>query len=560
VPATTVPDAAAAAPARGRSGAPRRRDAVAGAVAAAVALATGELVAAADTSGVSLVTAVGDEVIDRFAASLKDLAVALFGTNDKVALIVGIVLTSLALGAALGRASRDRPWVGPAGFTAFGLLGGWAFQRAALTSAAVGWVAGVVAAGAGAAALIALLRLASPPSAAARAPAVASPPPGQPTDGVAIPGGLVAAPRSAGAPTVGRPDRRRFLVTAGALGAGAAGAALLSRRVRGPDPAVAAREAITLPRPGEALPVPGEPDFAVDGLSPYVTPTEEFFRIDTALAIPRIDPGRWQLSVTGMVDEPLRLSYDELLALSAVEVPVTLQCVSNEVGGDLVGNAVWQGVPLADLLYRAGVQAGATQVVGRSVDGFTAGFPTELATDGRTALVAYAMNGEPLPTRHGFPARLVVAGLYGYVSATKWLEEIQLARWEDVDGYWIPRGWSKEGPIKVTSRIDVPRRGAELIPGTVAVAGVAWAPDRGIGAVEVSVDDGPWTACTLGDAASDETWVQWHLAWDAPPGEHVLRVRATTLDGEVQTAAVAPPAPDGATGHHARRVRVQPTT
>jgi DMSO/TMAO reductase YedYZ molybdopterin-dependent catalytic subunit len=341
------------------------------------------------------------------------------------------------------------------------------------------------------------------------------------------------------------------------MGAGAAGAALLSRRLQGPDVVTAARRAVTLPRPGEAVPVPTEPRFGVEGLSPYVTPTEDFFRIDTALSIPRIDPGRWELRVSGLVDRPFALSYDDLLALDSIEVPVTLQCVSNEVGGRLVGNAVWQGVPLAGLLDRAGRRPAATQVVGRSVDGFTAGFPTELALDGRTALVAYAMNGEPLPARHGFPARLVVAGLYGYVSATKWLEEVQLARWEDVDGYWIPRGWSKEGPVKVTSRIDVPRGGADLEAGTVAVAGLAWAPDRGIGAVEVSVDDGPWTACTLGDAASDETWVQWHLAWEAPPGEHVLRVRATTLDGEVQTGALAPPAPDGATGHHARRVRVR---
>lgn len=556
MPLTTDPGAEAVAPARPAVRAARRRDALAGTVAAAVALATGELVVAADGSGVSLVTAVGDEVIDRFAASLKDLAVALFGTNDKAALVVGIVLTSLALGAVLGRATRGRPWVGPAGFAVFGLLGGWAFQRAPLTSAPVGWVAAAVAAGAGTAALIVLLRLAA---AARPAPtSTGGPLPSTPTDGVAIPGGLAAAPRTAGAPAVGRPDRRGFLVTAGAMGAGAAGAALLSRRLQGPDLVAAARKAVTLPPPGDDVAVPGEPPFVVDGLSPYVTPTEDFFRIDTALAIPRVDPGRWELAVTGLVDQPFALSYDELLALDSIEVPVTLQCVSNEVGGHLVGNAVWQGVPLADLLDRAGLQPAATQVIGRSVDGFTAGFPTELAFDGRTALVAYAMNGEPLPARHGFPARLVVAGLYGYVSATKWLDEIQLARWEDVDGYWIPRGWSKEGPIKVTSRIDVPRGGADLVAGTVAVAGVAWAPDRGIAAVEVSVDDGRWMACTLGDAASDETWVQWHLAWEAPPGEHVLRVRATTLDGEVQTDAVAPPAPDGATGHHARRVRVQP--
>jgi DMSO/TMAO reductase YedYZ molybdopterin-dependent catalytic subunit len=231
--------------------------------------------------------------------------------------------------------------------------------------------------------------------------------------------------------------------------------------------------------------------------------------------------------------------------------------VSNEVGGDLVGNAVWQGVPLPVLLDRAGVQDDATQIVGHSVDGFTAGFPTELAGDGRTALVAYAMNGELLPPRHGFPARLVVAGLYGYVSATKWLSRIELARQEDVDGYWITRGWAKDGPIKLASRIDVPRNGADVVAGPTAIAGVAWAPTRGVGAVEVQVDDGEWQPAMLGTAASDETWVQWHLAWDAPPGRHRLRVRAVDGDGRRQIEADAPPAPDGATGLHTRTVTVR---
>ena len=190
-----------------------------------------------------------------------------------------------------------------------------------------------------------------------------------------------------------------------------------------------------------------------------------------------------------MVDRPFTISYDELVAMATTEDTVTLQCVSNEVGGNLVGNAVWQGVPLAELLERAGVQDGATQIVGRSVDDFTAGFPTEVGLDGRTALVAVGMNGEPLPAVHGFPARLVVAGLYGYVSATKWLREIELTTWEDFDGYWVPRGWSKEGPIKTMSRIDVPRSGATLDAGPQAIAGVAWAPPGGIEKVEVQVDD-----------------------------------------------------------------------
>ena len=290
----------------------------------------------------------------------------------------------------------------------------------------------------------------------------------------------------------------------------------------------------------------------IAGLSPYITPTSDFYRIDTALQTPQVDVASWELRITGMVDAPYTLTYDELLAFDSVEEVVTMSCVSNEVGGNLIGNATWQGVPLAAVLERAGVQAGATQIVGRSVDDFTAGFPSEVALDGRTALVAYAMNGEPLPADHGFPARLVVAGLYGYVSATKWLREIELTTWEGFDGYWVPRGWSKEGPIKPQSRIDVPRGGSDLTAGRQAVAGVAWAPIEGISRVEVQVDDGPWMEAELGDVVSGNTWVQWWLDWDATPGEHRLQVRATTVGGETQTDERVPPAPDGATGWHRR--------
>ncbi len=297
--------------------------------------------------------------------------------------------------------------------------------------------------------------------------------------------------------------------------------------------------------------------FSVAGLSPFVTPNADFFRIDTALTTPRIDADDWNLGIDGLVERPFELTYDELLGLDSVEETITLQCVSNEVGGSLVGNAVWQGVPLATLLERAGVRDGATQIVGRSVDGWTAGFPTELATDGRVAMVAYAMNGEPLPVEHGYPARLIVAGLYGYVSATKWLDRIELTTWEDFDGYWVPRGWAKEGPIKTASRIDVPRSSTVLTPGPQMIAGVAWAPGRGIEHVEAQVDDGPWQVCELGEVTSANTWVQWRLAWEATAGDHVVRVRATDGEGETQTDAVAPPAPDGATGWPTRRLRVR---
>ena len=229
--------------------------------------------------------------------------------------------------------------------------------------------------------------------------------------------------------------------------------------------------------------------------------------------------------------------------------------MSNEVGGRLIGTARWQGVPLQDLLDRAGVQPGATQLVGRSVDGFTAGFPTAALADGRPALVALGMDGQPLPLRHGFPARLVVPGLYGYVSATKWLEALELTTLEGFDGYWVPRGWAKEAPIKISGRIDVPRAGQRVVAGRQAVAGVAWAPTRRISRVEVQVDDGPWAAADLGPELSADSWRQWRWAWDATPGEHVLRVRAYDGAGEVQDARHRPPPPDGATGLH--RITVQ---
>ena len=257
-----------------------------------------------------------------------------------------------------------------------------------------------------------------------------------------------------------------------------------------------------------------------------------------------------------MVDQPFQLTYDELLAMPHIEADITLTCVSNEVGGGLVGNARWQGVPIRVLLDRAGVQEGATQLVGRSVDGFSAGFPTITALDLEEAMVAVAMNGEPLPAEHGFPARLVVPGLYGYVSATKWLSEIELTRWEDVDGYWIPRGWAKEGPIKTQSRIDVPRGRSPIPAGETVIAGVAWAPTRGIERVEVRVDDGPWVEATLAARLDVDTWRQWFLPWVAEPGRHVLSVRATDGVGEVQTDARTPVAPDGAAGRHEISVTV----
>lgn len=511
-------------------GSHRGSAALAGLVSAALALGLSELAAGLVVGAPSLVVAVGAVVIDGVPPPVKDLAIAVFGVHDKTALVVGTLVLAGCFGAGLGVLARRGLWKGGVGFAGFAALGTLAAVRDPQASPVLAAVTAAVAAGAGVALLASLLSRAGHSTAARAEP------------GGEEPAAEVMRPRG---------DRRAFLQLAAGAGAAAAltggGGRLLATR----NAAAAARDRVALPRPATPLGAPpGAATLDVDGISPLFTPNEDFFRIDTALTIPRVDPANWRLRVTGMVERPLSLSYDDLLGLPQVEADVTLLCVSNEVGGNLVGNARWTGVRLSDLLERAGVRLGATQVVGRSVDGWTSGFPTELALDGREALLALGMNGEPLPLRHGFPARLVVPGLYGYVSATKWLASVELTTWEAFDAYWVPRGWSKTGPVKTQSRIDVPARGRSVAPGPVAVAGVAWAGIRGVSRVEVAVDDGDWQPARLADQLGEATWRQWVWEWDAPPGRHSLTVRATDGAGAVQPSLRRPPAPDGATGHH----------
>ena len=288
-----------------------------------------------------------------------------------------------------------------------------------------------------------------------------------------------------------------------------------------------------------------------------MTPNDDFYRIDTAFEVPQVDPGSWRLRFTGMVDNPYEITFDEIQAMDLTDHVITLSCVSNRVGGNLVGNAVWTGVPLSALLDRAGVQAGADQVVGRSVDDWTAGFPTPLVYDGRNAILAIGMNDQFLPTDHGFPARLVVAGLYGYVSAVKWIEEIHLTTWDGFDGYWVPRGWSKEGPMKTQSRIDVPVGRGVVAGQPTPIAGIAWAPTRGIERVEVQIDGTEWLPCELGEALGDESWVQWYREWTPTAGRHRIRVRATDGDGVTQSEQEVSPRPNGAEGWHTVNVTVE---
>jgi len=291
--------------------------------------------------------------------------------------------------------------------------------------------------------------------------------------------------------------------------------------------------------------------------TPYITPSDQFFRIDTAVTEPRLSVDEWSLRVHGLVDRPLTLRYADLARFTRVERTVTLACVSNNVGGRLVGNAVWSGVLLADVLREASVQPAAEQLFSTSVDGWTCGFPVGAATDNRDALIATHMNGEPLTAEHGFPARLVVPGLYGYVSATKWVTDIELTTWDAQNGYWTTRGWSVLAPIKPQSRIDAPRRSDGLTPGPIVLGGVAWAPRSGVARVEVRIDDGPWLATVLDHRGSGDTWRQWHYVWQAERGTHRVSVRVTNGDGEVQTDAEAPPDPDGATGLHTRRFTIR---
>jgi DMSO/TMAO reductase YedYZ molybdopterin-dependent catalytic subunit len=299
--------------------------------------------------------------------------------------------------------------------------------------------------------------------------------------------------------------------------------------------------------------VPAGVDLRIPGLTPFVTPNASFYRVDTDLVLPQLSPDTWTLTIDGMVDRELEISFADLLRMPLTEADITLVCVSNQVGGTYNGNARWLGVPLAGLLRRAGVQAGADQVLSSAADGMTISTPVETIMDGpppggQSALLAVGMNGRPLPVAHGFPARMIVPGLYGYVSATKWVTRLTLTTFARQKAYWTQRGYSDHAPIKTESRIDVPKPLAQVKAGPVTVAGVAWAPHKGIEAVEVSTDNGPWHQATLAAADGIDTWRQWRWDWDAAPGLHQLRVRATDKTGATQTSQRAGPVPNGASG------------
>jgi DMSO/TMAO reductase YedYZ molybdopterin-dependent catalytic subunit len=493
------------------------RSGIAGIVGSGLALGVGELLAGLFDGVPSPLAAVGSQVVDWSPPFLKDFAIAVFGTGDKLALAIGIAVVSLLIGWFIGVWSMARPWIAAAAFVGFAVIGvvaglGEPFAEPAFVVASL-----LVAAGAGLGALFWLQAV------GARVE--------EPTDGL---------PADA--------TRRRFMALAAAGGAmaavaGGVGRILVTRIPPAPVTTLDAPD-VTVPPPG-----PGN-SFDVPGISEIVTPNDTFYRIDTALVVPRIDHEPWSMRIHGMVDRDVEFSYDDIFRMDLVEEYVTLACVSNQVGGDLIGNAKWTGVRLTELLDRAGVQAGATQIVGRSVDDWTAGFPTELAFDGREPLVAIGMNGEPLPLSHGFPARIIVPGLYGYVSATKWLSEIELTTLDAFDAYWVPRGWAKEAPMKMHSRIDVPKSRVQLPAGPVDVAGVAWAPLEGVDAVEIRIDEGEWMPADVTTPLSSKAWVQWRANPSLDAGQRRLEVRVIDASGHIQTSESRPPRPDGATGYH----------
>ena len=362
--------------------------------------------------------------------------------------------------------------------------------------------------------------------------------------------------------------RKNFLAMGGAAAVVGLAAAGTGRALSGGSAAEApAAGPIQVGSKGGAVlhetlpPPPAAASIEVPGMPPLMTPNEDFYLIDTVLSSPRINVDRWKLNVKGAVENPVSFTYKDLLDMPTRESDVTLSCVSNEVGGGLVSNARWTGALLSDVLKEAGVSRenigrASEQIVGRSADGWTGGFKTDIALDGRDALVAFGMNGSELPVKHGYPVRLVVPGIYGYVSATKWLTEIELTDW-DFDAYWIQRTWAKEGPVKTQSRIDTVKDGARLEAGRIPVGGVAWAPHKGIEKVEVSTDDGEtWNEARLAAQLDPDTWRQYVYEWDAPSGEHTIKVRATNGEGETQPEKPAPPHPSGADGYHTIRVTV----
>jgi DMSO/TMAO reductase YedYZ molybdopterin-dependent catalytic subunit len=528
---------------------------ISGVLTAAVALGVAQFVAGITGPLGSPVDAIGEVAINHTPVPVKEFAIAHFGSRDKDALVTGVLTVLIIAAAVAGALAVRRLWPGFAVLALFGTAG---VAAAVSQPEAKGTDVLPTLAGLAAAAVVLLflvraarstfpktsLKVTTGRSAEQHLPSSREPGSGQ--ERPASSGGtaaLTGAGRSPGS------SRRRFLITGAAAAAVAAAGSGAGQLLLGRFSVASARAQVRLPAPAVAArAVPAGAQLRISGLSPFFTPNSQFYRVDTDLVVPQVAPDSWTLRIDGMVRSPVEITFDELLRMPLTEADITLVCVSNEVGGPYAGNARWLGAPLATLLRRAGVKAGADQVLSTGTDGLTISTPLQAILDGRNALIAVGMNGQALPVAHGFPARMLVPGLYGYVSATKWVTRLTVSTFASQRAYWTQRGYAAQAPIKTESRIDVPKPLAQIPAGRVPVAGVAWAPHRGIAAVEVSVDSGPWHAARLAAADGIDTWRQWTWAWDATPGLHSLRVRATDGTGATQTSHEVSPVPNGASG------------
>ncbi len=535
--------------------------ALVGIVTALVALGVAQIVAALLSSPIGEpVAAVGELSIDHTPGAVKDFAIREFGSNDKTVLVWGIRAVLIIFAAVIGILAVRKLWQGMCGLAVFGAIGVYA-ALSQPSATATDALPSLVGAGVATFALSYFSHRAAPPaSARARAqPGFASPGLPERTQ----PSGPAWRPVDTGGR--GRtelvPDRRGFLLGSVAvagisLATYAAGSWLAESRDVG-----TIQRALKLPPPAiAAQPLPPGANLKIPGLSSFITPNSSFYRVDTAIVLPEIAPASWQLRIHGMVDKELTLTFDDLIRRPLIEDYITLCCVSNPVGGPYVGNAKWLGASLRSLLQEAGIKAGASQLLATSSDGFTSGSPVQVAMDsGRDSLLAVAMNDTALPVAHGFPVRQVIPGLYGYVSACKWIVDIEVTTYEAAQAYWVPRGWDSQAPIKTESRIDVPTGQNPIKAGKrVSIAGVAWAQHKGIEAVEVRVGRGPWQPAKLALTPDLDTWRQWAYEWDVnvAPGNYLIEARATDKTGYTQTALQEPPAPNGASGYPTVSVQV----
>jgi DMSO/TMAO reductase YedYZ molybdopterin-dependent catalytic subunit len=519
--------------------------AIIGLLTAAIAIGVAQLVAGIVGASSSPVVAVQEVAVGLTPPSLKNFAISTFGSNDKLVLLCGVLVVLALFAALIGIEAMRRLDFGLAGLLIFAVIGILAaVTRPHASPATV--LPTLIGAGAGAGTLVLLVRAAQP---AGAKPAGGKPAGGKPAGAKPASARPARAP-AASAPALAGPERRRFMVISAAAAGTAAvtgfGGRLLSERTS----VTQAQKSLRIPPPAvPAPPPPAGANLPIPGLSPFITPNGTFYRVDTAIVLPEVAPASWQLRIHGMVSRELSLTFNELIRRPLSEDYITLTCVSNPVAGPYIGNARWLGASLASLLRQAGVRAGADQLLCTSADGFTSGTPLATAVDGRDAMLAVAMNGSVLPVVHGFPVRMVIPGLYGYVSACKWITDIEVTTFAANSAYWAQRGWDQQAPIKTESRIDVPNGNSSIRAGRISVAGVAWAQHKGIEAVEVRVDHGPWQSARLAAVPDIDTWRQWAWDWDATPGRHLIEARATDKTGYTQTAMQAPPEPNGATGY-----------